>query len=153
MEEIHDQDTKDYEEEEETSDSELSFTESSENSSGFDTDESVSFPTISKQSYKCDECDIDFLRRRYLEDHLRYNHGNNNFECDICGKNVRYSQDLKRHIRSKHSDILDLDKYQPLGPKLEKILTCEVCSKVFRRKDLLKKHKLTHKALTKIHIC
>ena len=155
LEEIHnqDQDTKGYEEEDETSDSDVSVSESSENSSGFDTDESVSFPTTSKQNYKCDTCDIDFLLRRYLDDHLRYNHGICDFECDICGKNFKHSKDLKRHNRSKHRIALDLDKYQPLGPKLEKILTCEVCSKVFQRKDLLKKHKHTHKALKKIHTC
>ena len=148
------------EEEDEPTDSDGSLSESSEDildsseeSSVSDSDDSVSFPNSSKDSFMCEQCDIHFLLKRYLDDHLRYSHGTNKFECHECDRMFKYSYDLKRHVRSKHNDANDHDKYQPLGPILEKKLTCKICSKVFRRKDLLKKHEHTHNDLKKMHTC
>ena len=148
------------EEEDEPTDSDGSLSESSEDildsseeSSVSDSDDSVSFPNSSKDSFMCEQCDIHFLLKRYLDDHLRYSHGTNKFECHECDRMFKYSYDLKRHVRSKHNDANDHDKYQPLGPILEKKLTCKICSKVFRRKDLLKKHEHTHNNLKKMHTC
>ena len=95
------------------------------------------------ENLQCGLCGKQFRLQRYLEMHTKYNHGVNcPFKCEECGAQYIYKGDLKRHKTTAHEVIED--KYTFPGDEGNKTFSCQTCSKVFKRKDLLKKHLVTH---------
>lgn len=48
----------------------------------------------------CNICFTAFTLRRNLLRHLRYQHGNNNKKCHICGRQFSRVDTLKEHIKT-----------------------------------------------------
>ena len=55
--------------------------------------------------FKCDICDLSFLRKLSLTEHVSLVHENKkSFKCDICGARFREYSHMKTHIAFLHED-------------------------------------------------
>lgn len=59
--------------------------------------------------------------------------GDARYVCGICNTSVSNASALRRHERSKHTDVFPPSEWE-----------CDVCPKSFSRKDTLDRHKATH---------
>ena len=75
----------------------------------------------------CERCQRSFKERKYFNRHIK---DCGNVICEECNKSFTRKSDLKR------------DKHTVHGTNPER--SCNICSKVFFRHDLLKKHKKKH---------
>ena len=94
------------------------------------------------KTFPCDLCHKQFAAARLLYQHRREIHElgeKRKAKCDICGFISKGSLNLKKHIRSAHTD--HTKKYQ-----------CEVCSRNFKSKYNLKSHERIHTGETP-HSC
>ncbi|XP_026492921.2 zinc finger protein ZFP2-like [Vanessa tameamea] len=86
-----------------------------------------------RKPWVCKQCSLPCDSKNSLNIHLKEKHGiivKVSILCDICGKVVRDTQQLKSHQRSVHLNI--------------KPYTCGVCNKSFPKKFTLKVHEQTH---------
>lgn len=84
--------------------------------------------------YKCAVCDKAFLGKNDLKKHSLIHSGQKPFGCDHCGKNFRQAGNLKNHITSYHSNMLE-------NPVVYK---CDPCGKTFLIKERLRLHMRIH---------
>ncbi|XP_058444476.1 transcription factor grauzone-like [Malaya genurostris] len=80
-------------------------------------------------------CDFKFCRKPRLIDHLLYHLNPNQFQCDICSRQLQSRESLKRHMASAHA--------QEDGT----IIKCSFCPKTFRRIKILHIHEKYHRKL------
>ncbi|XP_050357120.1 zinc finger protein 615-like [Nymphalis io] len=93
-----------------------------------------------RKPWVCKQCLLPCDSKNSLNIHLKDKHGiivKVSILCDICGKVVRDTQQLKSHQRSVHLNI--------------KPYTCSVCNKSFPKKFTLKVHEQTHTG--KLYVC
>ena len=82
--------------------------------------------------FKCDLCHKTFSAARFLYQHRREIHElERKAECDICGFISKGTLNLKKHLKSKHTE--DTKKYQ-----------CNACDKSFKTNYNLKTHERIH---------
>lgn len=90
-------------------------------------------PTV-PQTLECRFCGKDFKNAKFLQNHEeKHKVGNieeNNFICQICGKNYNTRLNLNRHIRTLHQKIKDHQ--------------CPECGKKFVDSTRLKEHRWIH---------
>ena len=93
--------------------------------------------------YSCPQCGKHFSQKRYVESHVKTFHKDDcPFQCEDCGKRYKYHGALKRHRQSVHERTGENSIVISFGQ--QKQHNCSICSKVFKRKDLLNKHLVTH---------
>lgn len=63
-------------------------------------------------NYKCEICEFKFIYFINFKQHLLIHTGKTSFSCDICNDKFRIEHDLKRHMRSKHTGILESVKLE-----------------------------------------
>ncbi|MEW8548614.1 MAG: C2H2-type zinc finger protein [Candidatus Thiodiazotropha sp.] len=86
--------------------------------------------------------------------------------CEMCGKQFRFPQDLKRHVKSKHELVTYTCAHCPktfntasnrtrhqlrcqgLGTDAKRGYCCDVCNKCFTSMAGLKRHYTSHKSKT-----
>ena len=70
------------------------------------------------------------------------------YSCELCTITYKKKDNLKRHIKLKHStmSVALLDKLTKKKPAAKNgtFIGCETCGKYFRKNELLKKHMLIH---------
>ena len=70
------------------------------------------------------------------------------FSCELCTITYKKKDNLKRHIKLKHSSMSELlmDKLTMKKPAAKKgtFIGCETCGKYFKKTELFKKHMLIH---------
>ena len=93
-----------------------------------DSDKVVNLKTI--DSFKCNVCEKVFLRKGYLETHLKsHSPEGYQYKCDQCSKTFSTKSTLARHQQGVHGDT---------------IYNCDLCGKRYSRKGyletLLKRH-------------
>lgn len=93
-------------------------------------DHSLSHVKESEQ-YVCPECGKILYGRRAEEVH-RYVHLDKTFECSKCPSKFKSKKELDNHTTNVHSS---------------KKVTCDICNKVYRSNNTLKKHKGKFKIL------
>ena len=71
----------------------------------------------------------------------------NKHHCEICEQKFATQFTLKRHLAEQHN-ITELG--DSIFPKQLKMFTCSVCATVFKQKQNLKAHQLTHTQAEKI---
>ena len=81
---------------------------------------------IHKIKQKCDECEFEADKLRYITLHKRKHAAEPQFECPICFKKYPQDSSLTRHKRSAH------------GPNGNN--TCEKCQQTFKLKETLRVH-------------
>jgi len=102
----------------------------------------------------CDECGKVFKTPVALKNH-KSNYHAFNLDCNLCGKNYKKSDGLRRHLYCKHKEEYIKDSPFVCLVCFRKFLleanleahsaahdstTCKVCSKVFWSKTILNKH-------------
>jgi hypothetical protein len=103
-----------------------------------------------KETYLCTFCTKAFKSERNLIRHIKSIHtGENERSCEICGQKFGIDYNLKRHLAEQHN-ITDFE--HSIYPEKVKAFTCKICGIVFKRKENLKAHELTHVSTDKF-IC
>lgn len=130
---------------------------------------------VLKPKYKCDMCSSQFGNKWNRSRHVETVHRNvRNFECDTCGKKFGAKGSLERHLVHYHNTCL---KYRCAFCQkvyvtedsclwhestcvltVQARLTCNICSKTFKTRELVLRHmKETHACPDSIkyvcHIC
>ena len=94
------------------------------------------------ETYLCTFSTIAFKSERNLIRHIKSIHtGENERSCEICGRKFGIDYNLKRHLSEQHN-ITDFE--HSIYPEKGKVFTCKFCDSVFKRKENLKAHELTH---------
>jgi hypothetical protein len=89
--------------------------------------------------YSCSACDEDFLSFAKLTAHMKYHipgAEKPKHACTVCARKFFTAGALEHHVK--------MHSYKP-----EK---CEICQKIYKNKNMLALHKLTH-STTKMHPC
>ncbi|CAH1800263.1 unnamed protein product [Owenia fusiformis] len=79
----------------------------------------------------CEVCQSTFDSMRDLQNHMPTHFKEGNYECKICDAKYSLLKNLLRHIRQIHK--IQTENF-----------VCAVCDKSFVRKDVLRKHMLSH---------
>lgn len=94
-------------------------------------------PQVEKP-YKCNNCPQTFRTGYQLKQHAHL-HGNLRFECTKCGKQFTHDASARKHYKKHEPGTKIVRKPQPTGE-----YPCEICLKIFARKDYRKKHMICH---------
>ena len=85
-------------------------------------------------SFQCDKCPKKFIKKVYLTNHLlRFHHLAKENLCLHCGQAFLTSESLKRHITDEHFSSVTFK--------------CDICEKMFKRKDKWKNHIAIHSGI------
>lgn len=89
-----------------------------------------------ERSFACDldGCSAAFKSREALKRHTNSHLSFKKYECSECSRKYADSYKLKRHKQSAHQP-LDITQQTP----------CEICEKIFKTRDAMKKHLIYHK--------
>jgi hypothetical protein len=94
-------------------------------------------------SFLCQECGKVFLSNHRLSQHARTHKPTTSkaFQCPVCDLELATQEDVHEHVVSQHADHNDH--------------ICELCSKAFSTKRMLKNHKMFAHAVsaTKLYYC
>lgn len=117
-----------------------------------------------KKSFPCDKCERIFNRLDNFKRHISIKHDKQRrFKCSECAKIYAFKQSLEFHMTTVHSGLkIELEKQPVKCEKCDKIcasakalnihttikhcpeelkLNCDHCGKLFRKKELLDKHR------------
>lgn len=91
----------------------------------------------------CDLCNKTFFLKQQLRNHRRNEHDiqMEMYECDLCGKKLRYRHGVLYHMSKTHMKYLE-DKYQ-----------CDVCGKRFKLKESIRLHIKNHESVIECSLC
>ena len=104
--------------------------------------EKVSTNPTANEQFVCEVCFKPFNYKRNLNMHICISHtGMNELKCPVCEQKFGTRSNLKRHLMEQHK-ITQFDS--SIHPDEVKVFTCMVCDSVFKRKQHLKEHEMTH---------
>ena len=89
--------------------------------------------------YKCDQCDKVYKSQRTLNDHL-IRHTGQTFPCTLCDSVLVSKRGLSDHVRKLHSPRTKLQTANRLAQRIK----CTLCEKSYKHRDDLKVHLLWH---------
>ncbi|XP_078448879.1 uncharacterized protein LOC144717296 isoform X2 [Lampetra planeri] len=113
---------------------------------------------VVQKPYRCEVCGHCFLKREYLNIHLRTHTGEKPYCCKVCGQTFSNQSNLKRH-HFKHTgekpygcEICGRAFSQSYSMKMhmrmhtgEKPYQCDVCGKAFTHGSRLRQHQRIHR--------
>ncbi|KAF7388397.1 hypothetical protein HZH68_012339 [Vespula germanica] len=113
-----------------------------------DTKRFLTLLTESSIKFACPTCGRAYNRRANLRQHIKYECGQQpRFKCPYCKYRSKKTSNVYTHIRSVHSDIIQLDdfrmmplKHQTSSTKCKKRFSCPRCGSTFNRKNNLGTH-------------
>ncbi|XP_070495387.1 uncharacterized protein [Chironomus tepperi] len=91
----------------------------------------------------CELCDKTFVLKQQLRNHQRIEHDiqMEMYECDLCGKKLRYRHGVLYHMSKTHMKYLE-DKYE-----------CDICGKRFKLKESIRLHVKNHESVIECKLC
>ena len=135
-------------------------------------------PNESENEYKCNICDKKFTRQFLLNRHNKHSHdkphqcslceksygditklrrhieiiheGLKKLLCDQCDYKCGYKRSLVDHVKRHHSNIQEPENK---SEEKQKAYSCDICSKSYTTKFMLKKHKWGVHEDRKTHKC
>lgn len=106
---------------------------------------------------KCQECDKSFSKHDQLKRHVSIHTGKLPYACSECEKSFPTPSKLKAHGRTHSNELLyhcgqvncesSFSKWSELQKHMKtnhSNLSCHICSRTFKRKDILTSHLKTH---------
>jgi general transcription factor IIIA len=113
-----------------------------------------------KKPWKCQDCDACFAKHDQLRRHLSVHTGKLPYACGECEKSFPTPSKLKAHARTHSNQLsyhcgqvdcgLSFSKWSELQKHIKANhtnLTCQICQRTFKRKDILTSHLKTHDPL------
>uniref|UniRef100_A0A336LRP4 CSON002251 protein n=1 Tax=Culicoides sonorensis TaxID=179676 RepID=A0A336LRP4_CULSO len=91
-----------------------------------------------EKPYKCDQCSVQYRTSYQLKQHQQL-HSDICYECTECSKKFAHDASAKKHYKKHFQTSESRKKLIPKG-----VFPCEMCDKIFARKDYLKKHMICH---------
>lgn len=91
-------------------------------------------------TYTCDFCQCGFMEKCVLKEHIKKKHGDG-ICCTECGRSFHSEYYLKLHMEM-HKPDYEMRNYG-----------CDVCSKRFLSRKMLRQHLLKHSGLKKLYKC
>jgi len=88
---------------------------------------------LNHENFHCDVCFEAFETKRDWMVHKTNMHGK--LACTLCPKRCNKTKQLKKHMRNFHDEI------DPQKLSEEKTFVCRVCSEVFKKRALMRRHK------------
>ena len=80
------------------------------------------------RNHKCNLCHKSFKRKDTMTKHKEKVHINELIKCEFCHLEIKGSKEMKRHLDRMH---IDQNRHHE----------CDICDKVYRRKQHLRRHK------------
>ncbi|CAG9810752.1 unnamed protein product [Chironomus riparius] len=98
---------------------------------------------IKHECIACELCNKTFFLKQQLRNHQRIEHDiqMEMYECDLCGKKLRYRHGVLYHMSKTHMKYLE-DKYG-----------CDVCGKRFKLKESIRLHIKNHESVIECKLC
>ena len=94
--------------------------------------------------FKCEKCNKEFKRKKYLMNHINKNicdkYNNLPYTCEYCNKKYLLKRTLSAHIREKH-----YEQFQEKKKGSKNKFSCQLCKKVFSNQSNLNKHLLLNR--------
>lgn len=84
--------------------------------------------------YKCEVCDKDFSQKGHLKEHMLCHTTDKHWMCQRCGKTMKYSRSLQRHVLVCKG--LDIEQKK----KIEEQYQCPHCDMIFNDRRYFKDH-------------
>lgn len=119
----------------------------------------------SPQSFKCKICKKAFPYSTSLRYHMR-THGDKLIACEICGLKFHFAFNYKRHVELNHGRPEDKVVCEHCGGLYSKLkmrdhlarhgdptIPCDLCGKMFRVKELMRRHKIKFHKEKLPHAC
>lgn len=96
-----------------------------------------------EKPFKCEHCDVRYRTSYQLKQHQQL-HTDIYYECSECGRKFQHDASAKKHWKKHFQKVPPPKKPIPRGT-----FPCDMCDKIFARKDYLKKHMICHEGYKK----
>lgn len=97
---------------------------------------------IAREIFSCTHCDVHFLNKSSLKDHINFTHQGVQFKCELCQKRFANLSNLTYHTKT-HISIEDR--------KEQWNRFCDLCCEVFEYKSQLEYHMNLKHRLLRLH--
>lgn len=98
----------------------------------------TSYEVRSKQEFTCDICNTKCKSKQGLQLHMITHKKKDLMSCKYCPKMITTQYQLRLHMRTIHSDLLNKEKSE------KPPMTCSFCHKIFLQPNQLRDHLVKH---------
>ncbi|CAH2251296.1 jg5981 [Pararge aegeria aegeria] len=104
------------------------------------------FYHMGEANYRCEPCDIGFMKNSGLQRHMAKHKSDKPFKCELCHKSYKWRNNLRTHImvhtnvRPYVCQLLYKDFKETVAEDGQKAIQCNVCERVFKKRGNFAQH-------------